>query len=107
MALVNMKQGPEEAQEDSNPTAADQPQYPYGLEIRLDEDALAKLGITSPPAVGTEMMITCKVVVTSASSYQSQGGEQETSSCWQITDMEVSTAPQSGNAAATLYAKTT
>jgi hypothetical protein len=104
MALVNMMQSPEEAKEDyviADPS--DAPKYPYGLEIRLDEESLAKLGMTTPPAVGTQMLITAKVTVTSASQYQTQNGEAEASSCWQITDMEVSGSPSNGNAAQSLY----
>jgi hypothetical protein len=87
MTLVNMKQNAEEAQEAT--LAADAPEYPYGLELRLDEEALAKLGLTQPPAVGTTMQITAQVTVTSASQYQTQDGGAEASSCWQITDMAI------------------
>lgn len=87
-----MKQDPEEARELAAPEAADAPQYPYGLELRLDDKALAKLGLTTPPAVGTQLTITALVTVTSASSYQTQGGEAEASSCWQITDMGIAPA---------------
>lgn len=108
MALVNMQQSAEEAKEHGNccePVASDEPRYPYGLELHLDEDTLAKLGITAPPAVGTTMMITAKVMVTSASQYQRQGGEKESSSCWQITDLECgsSATDQQASAASALY----
>ena len=33
------------------------PQYPWGLEIRLDETALGKLGMTTLPEVGQECMV--------------------------------------------------
>lgn len=101
--MVNMQQSAEESQEANEPAVADAPKYPYGLELRLDEEALAKLGMDKPPAVGTEMMISAKVVVTSASQYQTQDGEAEASSCWQITDMEMSGSPSNGNAADKLY----
>lgn len=107
MALVNMMQSAEEAKENSAccvGDSPDEPRYPYGLELSLDEEALAKLGITAPPAVGTTMMITAKVIVTRASSYQTQGNDPESSSAWQITDMECSSA-QGGQkgAASALY----
>lgn len=102
MALVSMKQSAEEAKEQSACCEpGDAPQFPYGLELSLDEEALAKLGITAPPAVGTTMMITAKVVVTRASSYQTQGNDPESSSAWQITDMECSST--GSTAAAALY----
>lgn len=104
--MINMKMSAEEAKEDCCVTqdASDQPRYPYGLEIRLDESSLAKLGITAPPAVGTELTISAKVVVTSASQYQTQGNDPESSSCWQITDMELGEAPAAkADAASVLY----
>lgn len=108
MALVNMQQTAEEAKESNaccEPVSPDAPRYPWGLELNLDEGTLAKLGITAPPAVGTTMMITAKVVVTSASQYQRQGGEKESSSCWQITDLECgsSAGAQQASAASALY----
>ncbi len=103
MAMVSMKMDAEEAKEATQPAAKDAPEYPYGLELRLDDKALAKLGITQPPAVGTGLTITAKVTVVSASAYQTQGGEPETSSCWQITDMAVSGAQNAGDKAAALY----
>lgn len=106
MAMINMQQSAEEAKERETVTqgeASDQPRYPYGLEIRLDEESLAKLGMTAPPAVGSQMIITAKVTVASASQYQTQGNETEASSCWQITDMEVSGSQTSNTAAQSLY----
>lgn len=108
MALVNMQQSAEEAKESNNAGTgedSDAPRYPYGLELRLDEEALAKLGITAPPSVGTTMMITAKVIVTSASQHQTQGGDPEFSSCWQITDMECgsSASDKQAGAASQLY----
>ncbi len=103
MAMVSMKMDKEEAKEMSQPVESDAPQYPYGLELRLDDKALAKLGMTQPPAVGTSMTITARVVVTTASSYQTQGGEAESSSCWQITDMEVGADQAKPSAATSLY----
>lgn len=102
MVMVNMQMSAEEAKEQTEPTAA--PKYPYGLELQLDDDALAKLGLTQPPAVGTKLTIQCAVEVTSASSCQTQGQEAEASSCWQITDMGIRPAAStSANAAGLLY----
>jgi hypothetical protein len=111
MALVNMMQSAEEAKENSaccTDDSPDEPRYPYGLELSLDEETLAKLGITAPPAVGTTMMITAKIVVTRASSYQTQGKDPESSSAWQITDLECGStqASQQSTAAAALYGST-
>jgi hypothetical protein len=106
MAMVNMMQSAEEAKEDSAPSADDAPKYPYGLCISLDEEVLAKLGMTQPPAVGTKFTLTANATVTSASSYQTEGSENESSSSWQITDMEVASPTRptsSADAASMLY----
>lgn len=90
--MPNMKMSAKEAKEWTSPTPADAPEYPYGLELSLDEESLAKLGISTPPAVGTQFTVIARCTVTSASQYQTQGGEPEGNSCWQITDMEVAPA---------------
>ena len=95
MALVSMKQSAEEAQEATAPTG-NAPEYPYGLELRLDEESLAKLGLTQPPAIGTKLTVTAAVIVTSASSYKHVGGEDEATSCWQITDMGIEPSSDTG-----------
>lgn len=103
MSMINMKMSPKEAQEWAEPTAADAPEYPYGLCIQLDEEGLAKLGITTPPPVGTQLTITARCVVTNTSQYQTQGKENEASVGLQITDMEVGEASSGADAASMLY----
>lgn len=99
MTMVSMKYTAEEAKQrgDCYPEGSNPPEYPYGLEIRLDDGGLTKLGLSAPPNVGTEMVITAKVTVVSSSQHQRQGGEAEMSSCWQITDMEVGTGATDRN----------
>lgn len=92
--MINMKMTKEETREYTSPVEADAPEYPYGLSIDLDDGSLEKLGITDLPKVGDEMTITAKVVVTSTSSYDTQGGDPEKRVCLQITDMEASSAPR-------------
>lgn len=103
MAMVNMKMSAKEAQEWAEPTASDAPEYPYGLCINLDEEGLAKLGISTPPPVGTQMTITARCVVTNTSQYRTQGKEDEASVGLQITDMEVGEASSGTDAASVLY----
>jgi hypothetical protein len=66
----------------------DQPAYPYGLTIQLDDETLAKLGITDLPPVGTVMQLTALVEVCSVSQYENQDGAENSMSL-QITDMEL------------------
>lgn len=96
--MINMKMSPKEAKEYTEPSASEAPEYPYGLSIDLSDESLAKLGITDLPKVGAEMVINARVVVTSTSSYETQGGEPDKRVCLQITDMELAGAP-SGAAA--------
>lgn len=105
MALVNMKMSADEAKEYNSPEVSmgDAPQYPYGLCIRLDDDALEKLGMTALPAIGTEMMVMAKVVVKSTSAYSRQGGEDHKDVELQITDLEIGAVSASKDAAGALY----
>lgn len=66
------------------------PKYPWGLEIRLDNGAVLKLGLTALPEVGSTMLLQAQVVVTSVSSNQRQGNEVQNNVELQITDMELS-----------------
>lgn len=105
MKLVSMKTTPKEAKEEAAEAigaASTQPEYPYGLSISLDDEALQKLGITSPPALGAKMTLTAQVEVCSASSYKTQT-DDETNVTLQITDMALDTGGPS--AADRLYGK--
>jgi len=94
--MINMKMSKEEAKEEG-PTLAGfsdkEPKYPYGLKLSVDDDSLEKLGLDTPPAVGTVFTITAKVKVDSLSTSQSEGSDAETYTCWQITDMDTSLKP--------------
>lgn len=87
MAMISMKQEAER-EEMLGEIEYEEPMYPYGLCLHLDQDQLEKLGITSLPAVGTEMTITAKVFVKGTSAYETQGGKDMTVDL-QITDMEI------------------
>ena len=66
-------------------TKDDGPTYPYGLNVSLEEAAIAKLGIDLPK-VGTAMTLIATVDVTSVSSNEHAGGQRRTVSL-QITDL--------------------
>lgn len=104
MALVNMKMAAEERGEyTGQPVEMKEPMYPYGLSIDLDDGSMEKLGITALPKVGTEMMITAKVVVKSVSSNQYEGSDAESRMCLQITDMEIGGENKKQDKAESLY----
>ena len=81
----------------------DAPAYPYGLTLYLDDDTLKKLGIAETPAVGTEMLLQARVVVTSCGMNQEQDGDKKSRCDLQITDMELHDGKPKG--AAAMYAK--
>lgn len=98
MALTDLSLSAEEAKESmlgyASAKLEDAPKYPYGLCIELGKESMAKLGMSSLPAVGSEMMIMAKVKVSSVSSREEQGGAE---SCvgLQITAMEIQGAEKS------------
>lgn len=89
MKLANMKLEPRKPEDEkaANTLISDQPAYPWGLQLRLDNEQLEKLGITALPAAGVTMTLTAKVEVTSAGMRDSQGGGEQKNLELQITDM--------------------
>ena len=74
--LTDMKLTKKESKESSGiPAVDDRPRFPFGLEIRLDDDSLKKLGFDSLPAVGEEFIVIGVGPVTSVSENQRQGSE--------------------------------
>jgi hypothetical protein len=104
MAMVNMKRAESERKDYAEVGMdSDGPDYPYGLCISLGKEELDKLGITSLPEVGTEMMVMAKGFVKSVSSHEYKGEGKHMSVEVQLTDVEVGAAPASTNAADALY----
>jgi hypothetical protein len=90
--------------------ASDQPAYPWGLQVRLDEQSLDKLGLDTLPKVDGELMLIAKVRVVAVSSNEhSKGGEGKThkhkSVELQITAMALDDVPAEKDASDELYAK--
>lgn len=105
MPMISTKMSPAEAKSYYEPTAGDAPAYSYGTCLNLDTELLERLGMATPPAVGTEFTLTAKVVVTAARSSQEQDGDKRASSEMQITDMELNEASAEAgpSAASVLY----
>lgn len=105
MQLVSMKMSKEEAKEYSGGAslAKDVPEYPYGLRLDLDDDALEKLGITGLPEVGKSLQMLAIVEVCNVSSYKSFDGENEKRVCFQITDMGLGSVPSDKETSEKLY----
>jgi len=84
----------------------DAPMYPYGLQLRLDEEALDKLGEDQLPDVGGTILVIAKARVTSVSSNESDSGKRRNVEL-QITDLclEAADGEQPTKVAAALYGK--
>lgn len=90
--MISMKLTAAEAKADTylgtDSADSDLPKYPYGLSLCLDDEVLAKLGITELPPVGTVMQLTALVEICSVSQYENQEGKDNSLNL-QITDMEL------------------
>lgn len=67
----------------------DEPDYPYGLKVRLEKDDLEKLGLSELPEVGTTIKITADAVVDGVSSSNYKSGGDNKSVELQITSMQI------------------
>ena len=103
MGLVSMKVTKSEAKEKRMETSiSEEPEYPWGLNIRLDNDSLDKLKVDNLPEVGKEIMVMAKCVVSDVSQNQSLDGEKRRNVSLQITDMALA-SPDTGSTAEKLY----
>lgn len=106
MALKSMQLTPEEAKDEyaCAPTSdGDAPRYPYGTQLCLGDEALAKLGITQLPVVGTRVMIIAEAYVSGVSMRERQGGKRTQDVDIQITAMDVQPTTQGPDPAAVFY----
>ncbi len=104
--LVSMKITKAEREKRSEPStlASDQPVYPWGLSLSLDQEALEKLGVeASDYEVDQELTLIATVRVTSVSSNQSSEGKRGSCSL-QVTEMCLEDGAAPSNAAEKLYA---
>lgn len=104
MDLVNMKSPPPKKTEGDvccDPSSG--PAYPYGLQLRLGDDELKKLGITELPKVGATFHLIAAVEVVSVSDYDSKDGGDHSSVEYQITDMALAAPEKPSARAAKLY----
>lgn len=86
--MINMKQSRKGETLLAETEASEQPEYPYGLRIHLDQESLAKLGITEMPEVGKTFTLQAHVQVVSVSQYENDEGKSREMGL-QITDMDL------------------
>lgn len=93
--LVSMKKPSKEKDKDKDKdtpfsTFPTEEKYSYGLQLRLEDEELAKLGIESLPDVGTKVEVAAKGSVRSVSSNQYEDGDKKRRSVEiQITDLNI------------------
>jgi hypothetical protein len=89
--LVDMaytaKERKEEAAEYSGPSSVSE--WPWGLQIRLEDEELKKLGLKELPEVGGEFHLQVIAKVTSVSQNQMADGKSDRCVCLQITMLGV------------------
>lgn len=72
---------------------SEKPKYPFGLEVRLDDETLSKLGVEELPKVGMKLILEARVVVESVSEAERTNRKPQRHVGLQITDMSLSENP--------------
>ncbi len=99
--MISMKRKPSKSPGITESPVQATEEYPYGLEISLDDESLKKLGMDAMPAIGSTATLVAKVKVTSVSESANEHGSDRRLSL-QITDMELGTGAKK-EASAALY----
>lgn len=86
--MVNMKLSEEKQKDMKSETVLGGAEYPYGLQITLDNDSLLKLGIEELPDITSSIVIHAVAKVTSISINRNEDKENKQVAL-QITDMEI------------------
>lgn len=73
MKLTSMKRSPAERKADAEPTMADVPDYPWGLQITLGEEDLQQLGLDAMPRAGGPVALEAVATVTSVGEEEVDG----------------------------------
>lgn len=101
--MMNMKRDKED---DELPVAEDSegPKYPWGLELRLSNEEMEKLGMSELPDVGEKRMIMARVEVSSIDAHEHQGDDERHQTVGlQITDMAIGPDEPTKSTAERLY----
>ncbi len=103
--MISTKMSPDEAKEyaEGPATSGDAPAYSWGTSLCLNTELLERLGISTPPAVGTEFTLMARCVVTGTSQRQQQDGDTDKSLDLQLTEMELAPAGPKKSDAEVLY----
>ncbi len=101
--LVSMKVDPKAREAKyAESSMIDRPEYPYGLAVHVDDDALEKLGLEKLPGAGDELTLTAVVSVTTSSETDTAAGKNRSLSL-QITKMSLEPKKAGKSTTAKLY----
>jgi len=102
--LTSMKLPAREPAQTIVAEAPEQPRYPYGLSLSLDDETLSKLGM-GLPSVGKSFLLQARVKVTGAMEAEGESGKMRNAQL-QIEDMGLGPDEGEGSSAADkLYEK--
>lgn len=87
--MINLKISKADKVEYSQPVSPDPMEYPYGLQINLDEETLKKLGVKNLPDVEATFTIRANVKVISRSEHESVEGGERRCLGLQVTDLDL------------------
>jgi hypothetical protein len=105
MKLISMKRSPKsEKPTNKAEVAGPSDAYPYGLQLRLENDSIEKLDIELPK-VGSTVTVMAKAKVTSVSQNESNGSGKRRSIELQLTDLCIDAAAAKPSPAESLYDK--
>lgn len=86
MVSMKLTEADRKKREKSYEVIGEQPEYPYGLNIHLDNIAIEKLGIKDLPKLGEKIMLMAQVEVTGANLRKEKSGDKKDMSL-QITEL--------------------
>lgn len=92
MNLVDMKLPKKSEKEMKNkcmPATADQPRYPYGLELRFENEQFEKVPALNGLKVGDTVIVQAKATVTATRESDRQGGGKSRSCVLQIEQIGI------------------
>lgn len=101
--MVNLRRSPKErADGEAGIVEFEEPEFPYGTRIELEDDNLRETGVDV--AVGTSVTIRAKAEVVSRMKREGDGDDEEhISMSLQITDIEIIPETESRDAADVFY----
>ena len=82
---------------------ADKPKFPCGLQLRMCNRSLKKLGIDKAPGIGESFMIMARVEVIGVNADQDDDDTKEFNVALQITDMEIEKKEEKKESADSLF----